>query len=568
MSDRRDFPELMDYLVRIERLGVSRRRFLGIVAGATAAGPLLAACGGDQEEAGDRRAAASRTAAGTLVVAAPGSPATLDPEFDVNIQTTDAIGMLYDALTKFAVIEDPENPNVRREDVSITDGEWNVEGALAESWEIQDGGRKAVYTLRQGVVSNWGNQLTAQDVKWSWDRRFALGALGGFYTGTLQLESPDQVQVEGEYTVSFQTDNPQPLWIPIMPNLYIPVFDSTKLQEIHEGGDAWGTEFLKNSSAGFGPYVISELNRGQQTVFEAREDYYGDAPAMKTVVYRDVPNSAQRMALLRGGDVDVAQYLRPRELQQLEEVDGVRVDSVQGTQQTWIELNAKMEPFNDVRVRKAMNFAFPFKEVLETVYYGFGRPLGTGIPTIYPYATEEFFEYELDLEQARQLLDEAGVSNFSTTLSYNAGVPEQEEIATLYQTRLREIGVEIRLNKLPAGTFYDFVSKRSEPMIFYTDAPWCPDPGYSNYLYFHKDSFVNYSNYENEEVSRMIDAGLQTIDEPERERLYTEVQKIYMTEAPWVFIVRPDPALAMRDNVSGWIYYTSNNVRFQDFTKA
>jgi peptide/nickel transport system substrate-binding protein len=563
MTERRDFFELMDYLGRLERLDFSRRRFLGMIAGATAGGSVLASCGGaaDEQQAGG-------TPADTLVVAAPGSPATLDPEFDVNIQTTDAIGMLYDSLIKFAEIEDPENPNVRREDVSITDGQWNVKGKLAESWEISDGGRKVVYTLKQGIKSNWGNELTANDVKWSFDRRFALAALGGFYLGTLQISDPDQIRVEGDYAISFQTGKPQPLFIPIMVNLYLPVFDATKLKEIHDGGDEWGKEFLKNQSAGFGPYVIQELNRGQQTVFQARDDYYGKAPAMKTVVYREVPNSPQRVALVQGGDADVAQYLRPRELNQLKDVDGVRVDSVQGTQQTWIELNTEMEPFNDVRVRRAMNYAFPFKDVLDTVYLGFGRPLGTGIPTIYPYATEDFFDYETDLERARELLDEAGAGGFSTELSYNAGVPEQEEIATLYQTGLREIGVNIQLTKLPAGTFFDFVSNRSKPMIFYTDAPWCPDPGYSNYLYFHKDSFVNYSNYVNDEVSELIDAGLQTIDEPEREEIYTRVQKIYMEEAPWVFIVRPDPALAVRENVSGWIYYTSNNVRFQDFTKA
>ena len=198
---------------------------------------------------------------------------------------------------------------------------------------------------------------------------------------------------------------------------------------------------------------------------------------MATVVYQDVPNSPQRVALVQGGDADVAQYLRPRELQQLESVEGVRVDSVQGTQQTWIELNAKIEPFDDVRVRQAMNYAFPFQEVLDTVYLGYGRPLGTGIPTIYPFATEEYFPYTTDLDKAQALLEEAGAAGLSTTLSYNAGVPEQEEISTLYQTTLREIGVNIELNKLPAGTFYDFVSKRSEPMIYYTDAPWNPDPG-------------------------------------------------------------------------------------------
>ena len=560
----RDFPELMEYLHKVEQLGFSRRRFLGMVAGATAVGGVLAACGGEEGAGGE--AAEAKTPSNTLVVAAPGTPSTLDSEFDVNIQTTDAIGMLYDSLIKFKTIPDPEKQNVLREDLSIHEDEpygWAVESKLAESWELSPDGRKATFTLKRGVKSNWGNELTAKDVKWTWDRKFVQKAVGGFLLGVLGMEDPDAVKIEGDYAISFTTPQPNAVLLTMMVNLYNPIYDATKLQEIHDGGDEWAVEFLKNQHAGFGPYTLTELTRGSQAVFEARDDYYGETPPMKRIVYKDVPNSPQRVALVQGGDADVAQYLRPRELKQLE-----GVDAVQGTQQTWIELNAKMEPFDDVRVRQAMNYAFPFQEVLDTVYFGYGRPLQTGIPTIYPFATEEYFPYETDLDKAKALVEEAGVGGFSSTLSYNAGVPEQEEISTLYQTNLKEIGVNIQLNKLPAGTFFDFVSKRSEPMIFYTDAPWNPDPGYANYLYFHKDSFINYSNYVNEEVSRLITDGLALLDPEAREPMYKEAQQIYVNEAPWVFIVRPDPALAVRDNVSGWIYYTSNNVRFQDFKKS
>ena len=575
--DPRNFSDLMEYLHKVDRLGFSRRRFLGMMAGATAVGGLLSACGGGEdggEAAGTGAApgaAETKTPANTLVVAAPGTPSTLDSEFDVNIQTTDAIGMLYDSLIQFKAIPDPENPNVLREDLSIHDDEpygWAVEGKLADSWELSSDGTTATFTLKQGIKSNWGNELTANDVKWTWDRKFAQMAVGGFFLGVLGITDPEAIRVESDYVVSFTTPKPNAVLLTMMVNLYNPIFDATKLQEIHDSGDQWAVEFLKNNHAGFGPYTLKELTRGSQAVFEARSDYHGEAPAMTTVVYQDVPNSPQRVALVQGGDADVAQYLRPRELQQLESVEGVRVDSVQGTQQTWIELNAKIEPFDDVRVRQAMNYAFPFQEVLDTVYLGYGRPLGTGIPTIYPFATEEYFPYTTDLDKAQALLEEAGAAGLSTTLSYNAGVPEQEEISTLYQTTLREIGVNIELNKLPAGTFYDFVSKRSEPMIYYTDAPWNPDPGYANYLYFHKDSFINYSNYVNEEVSSLITDGLEILDPAQREPMYKEAQEIYVNEAPWVFVVRPDPALAVRDNISGWVYYTSNNVRFQDFTKT
>jgi peptide/nickel transport system substrate-binding protein len=105
-------------------------------------------------------------------------------------------------------------------------------------------------------------------------------------------------------------------------------------------------------------------------------------------------------------------------------------------------------------------------------------------------------------------------------------------------------------------------------MIYYTDAPWNPDPGYANYLYFDSKSYVDYSNYKNPKVDSLIENGLNMLDLAKRIPMYKQAQQIYVTQAPWVFIVRPNPALAVRSNVHGWTYYTSNNVRFQDFTKS
>jgi len=571
-QDRRDLPELLDYLSSIEGLPFSRRRLFELAAGATALGAFAPGVARGATRQFTTLAAPSATPADTLVVAAPATPSTLDPESNVDIQTTDAIGMLYDSLIKFREIKDPQNPNVRREDLSFHKDEkygWAVEGKLATSWELTKGGRKAIFTLKKGIKSNWGNELTAKDVKYTWDRHFALKGVGGFFIGVLKLKSPDAVKVEGPYTISFETDNPNPVMLTMMVNLYNPIFDGTKMKQVAKPGDKWSIDFLKNNSAGFGPYEITELTHGVQAIFKARSDYYGPKPAMKTVVYKEVPQSPQRVALVQGGSADVAQYLRPRELKALQKVNGIRVDAVRGTQQTWIELNSKMKPFNNALVRQAMNYALPQDQIIKTVYQGFGYPLRTGIPTIYPSADESFWRYQYNPDKAKALLKQAGLpGGFSTTLSYNAGVPEQEEISTIYQTSLRQIGVKIQLNKLPAGTFYDYVSKRSQPMIFYTDAPWNPDPGYSNYLYFDSKSFIDYSNYKNAKVDSLIENGLNSVDLAKRLPMYKQAQKIYVNEAPWVFIVRPNPALAMRSNVHGWVCYTSNNVRFQDFTKS
>ena len=78
--------------------------------------------------------------------------------------------------------------------------------------------------------------------------------------------------------------------------------------------DPWATKFIENESAGFGPYRLEQLTRGQQAVFQARDDYWGGKPAIDTVVFREVPTSAARVQLLRGGAVDIAQYLQPLEI--------------------------------------------------------------------------------------------------------------------------------------------------------------------------------------------------------------------------------------------------------------
>jgi peptide/nickel transport system substrate-binding protein len=570
MSSYRNSRELDALLGLLEQSGTTpfdRRRLLSLTAAATGVGVL----------AGAKRGLAaptfeSATPSDTLVVAAPATPSSLDSEFNVDIQTTDAIGMLYDSLIQFRPIKDPQNANVRREDLGFHKDQkygWALQPKLATSWELEKNGAKAIFHLRKGVKSNWGNEFTAKDVKYTWDRHFALKGVGGFFIGVLKLPNPNSVKVEDKYTVSFETPKPNPVMLTMMVNLYNPIFDSTKMLEVEKSGDKWGQNFLKNNHAGFGPYALKQLTRGVQATFEARSDYYGPKPAIKTVVYKEVPQSPQRVALVQGGAADVAQYLRPRELKSLSNASGVRVDSVRGTQQTWIELNAKMKPFDNVSVRKAMNYALPQDQIVRTVYQGYGFPLRTGIPTIYPSADESFWTYKYDPEKAKSLLKQAGMENgFETTLSYNAGVPEQEEISTIYQTALRSIGVDVQLNKLPAGTFYDYVTKRSQPMIFYTDAPWNPDPGYANYLYFHSKSYVDYSNYKNPKVDKLIDDGLAMMNLAQRIPMYRQAQQIYVGEAPWVFIVRPNPALAVRDNVHGWTYYTSNNVRFQDFTKS
>jgi peptide/nickel transport system substrate-binding protein len=544
------------------RVPVRRRDVLKGATALAATAAVPAALGGTEA-----RAATSST----LVIAAPATPQSLDCNFDVSLGTFEAIAAMYDNLLQFDKIPDPKTPGAFREDIADhpdMKGGNALKGKLAESFELDPAGKFIRFKLREGVKSNWGNELTADDVKWTWDRKFGLGAIGAFYLSTLGLEKPEGVKVEGKYVVSINLDNPNPLLAKLQPNLYAPIFDSTKCKEVSNADDKWARKFLENNSAGFGPYRLDQMQRGQQAVFKARPDYYLGKPAMDTVIFREVPTSATRASLLQGGAVDIAQYLQPLEIIKLRGQKGVAVDSVASSFMIWLELNSKIAPFDNVKVRQAMNFAFPQEQVLKTVFQGLAEPLTGCMPNIYAGYTDKFWKYKYDPEMAKALLKEAGMaSGFKTSLAYNAGDPVQEPIAILYQTALREIGVELELKKVPAATFYNAVSERKQPMIFYVDSPWCPDVGYSMTLYFNSKSFIDYSNYSNPDVDKLLADTARTNDQAARVEMMTKAQEIVMSQAPWVFIAYPGYHFAHRSNLKGFTYYTSNNIRFQDFSR-
>ena len=543
-----------------DKLKVTRRTVIEAAAAVAAGGALPASLSLTAEAAEETH---------TMVIAAPATPQSLDHEFDVSLGTIDSVGGLYDNLLEYEKVPDKNAPEALREDISVhTDRPYNLalKGKLAEKWEVSPDGMVGRFTLRQGVKSNWGNELTAEDVKWTWDRKLHLSGLGPFQTGVLGITKEEQIQVDSKYVISFHVPKPTPLLLKQMVNLSNPVYDATKCKQVASSDDPWAHKFLENNTAGFGPYVVSQLTRGQQAVFKARTDYYRGKPYMDTVIFKEVPTSATRLSLLQGGSVDIAQFLQPLEYITLTKAPGVKVDAVPASFAIWIELNAKIKPFDNVKVRQALNYALPRDEILKTVYQSLADKQTGCIPKIYPDFTDKFWNYDTDLDKAKALLSEAGMAQgFNSVLSYNAGDPVQEPIAILYQTSLRKIGVEITLNKVPAATFYDFVTKREQPMIFYLDSPWVPDPGYSTQLYFNSKSYVDYSNYVNPEVDQLIKSGLETLDPNTRLETYTKVQQIVMSEAPWGFIAWPRYVLARRANLKGFTYYTSNNLRFQDF---
>jgi peptide/nickel transport system substrate-binding protein len=508
----------------------------------------------------------------TLVIAAPATPLSLDVENSLSLGTIDTVAAFYDYLIGFNTIPDPKVEGVMREDLAANaslPGGYNLKGMLAESWDFAPDGKSVRFTLRQGVMSNWGNELTAEDVKYTFDRKFEVKGAGAFMTGVMGLPGKDAVKVEDKYVVSFNLDKPNPILMIVTGHLANPIFDSTKCKEMATTDDPWARQFLDTNVAGFGPYALKEITRGQQLVATARPDYYGDKPFFETVIFREVPASATRLQLLQGGAVDIAQNLAPTEMKSLAGSPEATVTSIEASQMLWIELNTAFAPLDNPKVRQALNYAMPKDDIVASILQGYGKAMVAVMPEFYPGASTESFEYGYDLTKAKTLLAEAGFPDgFSTTLAYNAGDPIEEPIAIMYQTALKQIGVTVELKKLPAGTFFDSLTKRTEPMIFNLDAPWTPDPGFALNLYFYSGSFVNFSNYKSEAADALITQSLSTLDEAERMAAVAQAQDVIGEDAPWALIANPGFHLAHGKDIGGIVYYTSNRLNFQDYKRV
>src|SRR6218665_3970184 len=249
-------------------LPLSRRSVLrlGAAAGALAFAPGLVGPSFAQDRAK------------TLVVGAPATPLSLDVENSLSLGTIDTVAAFYDYLIGFNTVPDPKVEGVMREDLKpdpALPGGYNLKGFLAESWEFAPDGKSVKFTLRQGVLSNWGNELTAEDVKYTFDRKFEVKGAGAFMTGVMGLSGKDAVKVEDKYVVSFKLDKPNPILMIVCGHLANPIFDATKCKEMATADDPWARKFLDTNVAGFGPYALKEVTRGQQLVATARSDYWG-----------------------------------------------------------------------------------------------------------------------------------------------------------------------------------------------------------------------------------------------------------------------------------------------------
>ncbi|TRZ51707.1 ABC transporter substrate-binding protein [bacterium] len=507
----------------------------------------------------------------TLVVAVGNTPASLD--IDV---TASAEGEMVMANTSggdlfgYKYILNPQS-NVYEADLQAF-GDQGVVGLLADSWDVSSDGKTITVHLKHGVKSQYGNEFTADDYIWSWQRMYAVNGTGWFIGSLITLTSDKSIQKIDQYTVQFTLQGPSPIFFKALAqNYYGGPFDSVEAKKHATAADPWAKDWMKTHSDTYGPYMVGLFEPGVELDLLANPYWSGTPLHYQKVILKVVPDSSARLALLQAGQVDIAWNLNELELQSVASNPKLEVTRSAGNNELYIGLVVGKPPLDNVTVRQALAYATPYQDILDKVFYGKARTMTSVVPDIY-YGHIDAYTYQTDLAKAKALLAQAGYPNgIDITLSYNSAAPEAEQMAILVKSSWEQAGIRTTLNALPTAVYSDAkYAKPSKLQAFVENQqnPWTGDPGYSCAIYL-KGGLTNYTNavnYANPTYDSILTQAMQMPDGPARLALTNQAQQIVANDVPWVEVGWFNWSVASKQGLSGFAWAPDNEIRFSTLT--
>ncbi|KPQ11653.1 MAG: peptide/nickel transport system substrate-binding protein [Saliniramus fredricksonii] len=420
---------------------------------------------------------------------------------------------------------------------------------LAESWTISDDGLTITFKLKPDATFWDGTKVTAEDVKWSFDRAVLAGGFpstqmraGGFFR-------PDQFEAVDEETFVVRLDYPSKL---SLPNLAVPVpfiINSKVAKANATGDDPWAMEYLHMNPAGSGAYKVARWDQGQQLVYERNDAWVGgELPAIRRVIVREVPSAATRRALVERGDVQISMDIPDRDAAELADSLTVHSTPIENCMHC-LCLNSKFAPFQDANVRKAVAYAVPYEAIFESAAYGRGARLWGGPEEIDDIVWPRPFPYDTNLDTAREYLAQSGYPDgFEVTLSISLDLVDwMEPTALLIQEALGRIGITVTVDRIPGANWRTVaLVDKSLDLHLENFGGWLNTPCYYFFWAYQKDRLFNSSAYDSEAVHELTERTLHmAMDDPEYAPLIKQMFAHVIEDLPRIPLYQPALNVAM-----------------------
>ncbi len=453
-----------------------------------------------------------------LVVSQAADATTLDAHMQTNVESQNLVYNIYDVLVDFTEKFEPV-PN------------------LATAWKLVDPVTWR-FTLRKGVTFHNGEVFNARAVKFSFDRLVDPNQKAPMGT---RLTALKEVKVIDDFTVDIVTKEPYAPLLYIL-SLYMNIVPPDTVKQM--GDTKFGL-----SGIGTGPYRLVKWVKDQELVLEANPKYWKGAPRIQRVVFRPIPEESARVAALQTGESDIITAVPPDRWKDIQQDKNTRLSARSGTM-VYMGLDTLHPPFNDVRVRRALNHAIDVDTIISKILLGTAdRMNGPFFKTTLGYdKSVPFFRYDPAL--AKRLLAEAGYPNgFETVLS---SLPAQEgaskmlEVAETVAYQLGQVGVKVRIDTLDPATAFARYRAQEFKMYFYT---WSENPEPDRYLYtlFHSQARGYY--YRNAEADKLLDQGRSTFNLAERRKVYESLHHLLVQDVPWVYLYSQKSGYGIRRDV-------------------
>ncbi|MGL4402365.1 MAG: glutathione ABC transporter substrate-binding protein [Fusobacteriaceae bacterium] len=424
-----------------------------------------------------------------------------------------------------------------------SDYQMKIYPGLAQSWEILDD-KTVQFKLRKGVKFHNGQEMKAEDVQFSFERMNKSPRI------SFVLPPIERIDIVDDYTINMITKEP---FGPLMSHLAHPALGIVSKKAVTENNGN-----LQEHPIGTGPYKFSEWKAGDSVRLERNDEYFLKPPKFKTIVFRNIPEANSRTIALETGEVDIALGISSVDEDNIQNNPGLELLRKPSISLTYLGFNMKKAPFNNEKVRKAINYVVDKQSIIDAVLAGGGSIATSPIaPEVFGF-TDNTKAYEYNLEKARELLKEAGLEKgFKTSINIMSGEAERQT-AQIIQSDLKKIGIDAEILVTESGAYWNLTSKGEHDMFLGGWGSVTGDADYGLYPMYHSNAMGapgNRSFYSNERVDQLLDKARKTLDQEKRKKLYEEIQIAIVEDAPNVMLHYRILAVGTQKDIGGLNLY-------------
>ncbi|MFA6807604.1 MAG: ABC transporter substrate-binding protein [Eubacteriales bacterium] len=406
---------------------------------------------------------------------------------------------------------------------------YDIQNDLAEKIEYSEDGKEIYFKLSEGVQFHNGNgEVTAEDVKFSYERFLDEETASSYKDDWAKL---DHVEVISKYEGNIVlTDTFAPLMTTTLPLNSGSIVPKDYVEEV-------GLENFTTDVIGTGPYYLDSWEPNQKVVVKRNPDYFGEAPYWDEIDFMVISDHQSAELALQAGEIDFGE-ISPNAVTEFQENKNFVLLDNPDLDYKWIGMNVENPKLADVNVRNAIRCAINVPDILQVAYNGqVEQATGLIAPDLIGYWADAPV-YQLDIEKAKEYMAKAGIKSLDLRMDI-VDEAEYRAWAEVVQQNLKEIGINLEINPLEYGTYWEagVGDKGLDLELFSAAFQMQPDPSWATMWFTSEQVGVwNWMRWANPEFDKLHLNGLATLDNKERQEIYVQMQQLMDKDAVAVWI--------------------------------